>query len=77
MSFATASSLLELDPVALIGGAVGMAKIKRAKNEKAPESRDWLLAERGHTVAGRTEAGKAPKVVASHAPATTKKPVTP
>lgn len=61
---AIASATVVLLPFALIGGAVGMAKIKRANKEKAIKKvMTGCLAERGYTVAGWTKAGKAPKVV--------------
>ena len=61
---AIASATVVLLPFALVGGAVGMAKIKRAKKEKAIQKvMGGCLAERGYTVAGWTKAGKAPKVV--------------
>ena len=75
---AIASATVVLLPVALIGGAIGMAKIKRAKKEKAIQKvMTGCLAERGYTVAGWTKAGKAPKVVAGQAPAAPEQPATP
>ena len=61
---ALASATVVLIPVALIGGAFGMSRIKRGKKEKAiQEVMTGCLAERGYTVAGWTKAGKKPTVV--------------
>ncbi len=61
---ALASATVVLIPVALIGGAFGMSRIKRGKKEKAiQEAMTGCLAERGYTVAGWTKAGKKPAVV--------------
>ena len=69
---AIASATVVLLPFALVGGAVGMAKIKRAKKEQAIQRvMTGCLAERGYTVAGWTKAGKAPKVIAAGSPAET------
>ena len=65
---AIASATVVLLPVALIGGAFGMAKIKRGKKERAIKTAmSGCLEERGYTVAGWTKAGKTPKVVAAGA----------
>ena len=57
---AVMSATLVLMPVAVIGGAVGMAKIKRNKKEKAIQRvMAGCLAERGYAVASWR---KAPKV---------------
>ena len=50
---AVASATLVLMPVAVIGGAVGMAKIKRHKKEKAiQQAMSGCLRDRGYEVAG-------------------------
>lgn len=60
---AIASATVVLLPVALIGGAFGMSRIKRSKKEQAIKTAmTGCLAERGHTVAGWTKAGKKPTV---------------
>ena len=60
---AIASATVVLLPFALIGGAVGTAKIKRHAKEKAIQKvMTGCLAERGYTVAGWTKAPKAEKV---------------
>jgi hypothetical protein len=75
---AIASATVVLLPVALIGGAFGMSRIKRGKKEKAIKAAmSGCLAERGYTVAGWTKVGKEPKLVADKAPATEKDPATP
>ncbi len=70
---AIASATVVLLPVALIGGAFGMSRIKRGKKERAIKTAmSGCLAERGFTVAGWTKAGKQPKVVGGQAPAAAK-----
>lgn len=50
---ALASATVVLLPFAVIGGAIGMAKIKRNRKEHAVQrAMNGCLAERGHTVAG-------------------------
>ena len=62
---AIASATVVLLPFALVGGAVGMAKIKRAKKEQAIKRvMTGCLAERGFTVAGWTKTGKKAVVAA-------------
>ena len=61
---AVASATIVLIPVALIGGAFGMSRVKRSNKEKAIQQvMTGCLAERGYTVAGWTKAGKKPKAV--------------
>ena len=56
---AIASATVVLLPVALIGGAFGMSRIKRAKKEKViRQAMTGCLAERGYEVAGWTKTGK-------------------
>ena len=70
---ALASATVVLIPVALIGGAFGMSRIKRGQKEKAIKTAmSGCLAERGYAVAGWTKAGKKPVETASQAPATAK-----
>ncbi len=67
---AIASATVVLLPVALIGGAWGMSKIKRNKKEKAIKAAmSGCLEERGFTVAGWTKTGKKAAVVPSRAAA--------
>ena len=67
---ALASATVVLIPVALIGGAFGMSRIKRGQKEKAIKAAmSGCLEERGFVVAGWTKAGKKPAEVASQAPA--------
>jgi hypothetical protein len=74
---AIASATVVLLPVALIGGAFGMSRIKRGKKERAIQAAmTGCLAERGYTVAGWTKAPKAEKAVAAKA-APTDQPGTP
>ena len=62
---ALASATVVLIPVALIGGAFGMSRIKRGKKEHAIKTAmSGCLAERGYVVAGWTKAGKKPAAVA-------------
>jgi hypothetical protein len=64
---AAASATIVLLPFAIVGGAWGMAKMKRAKKEAAiKEVIGGCLQERGYSVAGWERAPKAP---ASPAPA--------
>ena len=63
---AVASATLVLMPVAIIGGAVGMAKIKRHKKEVAIQRvMDGCLHERGFEVAGWQKAPRTQPVKAS------------
>ena len=74
---AIASATVVLLPFALVGGAVGMAKIKRANKERAiKQVMAGCLAERGFTVAGWTKTGKK-AVVAGKGAAVTGKAGTP
>ena len=58
---AVASATVILLPFAIVGGAVGMAKMKRAKKEKAIKTAmGGCLKERGYTVDGWTKTRKAP-----------------
>ena len=62
---ALASATVVLIPVALIGGAFGMSRIKRGKKENAIKTAmSGCLEERGYVVAGWTKAGKKPAAVA-------------
>ena len=66
---AVASATIVLIPFALIGGAWGMAKIKRNAKEKAVKNAmTGCLAERGYTVAGWTKAPKAQRVAEAKLP---------
>jgi hypothetical protein len=57
---AVASATLVLMPVAIVGGAIGMAKIKRHKKEAAIQRvMDGCLHDRGYDVASWTKAPKA------------------
>ena len=70
---ALASATVVLIPVALIGGAFGMSRIKRGQKEKAIKAAmSGCLEERGFAVAGWTKASKKPAEVASQAPAATR-----
>lgn len=63
---AVASATLVLMPVAIIGGAVGMAKIKRHKKEVAVQrAMAGCLRERGYEVQSWQKAAKRPKAVAA------------
>jgi hypothetical protein len=56
---AVMSATLVLMPVAIVGGAIGMAKIKRKRKEKAIQaSMAGCLHERGYEVAGWQRAPK-------------------
>lgn len=67
---AIASATVVLLPVALIGGAFGMSRIKRGKKERAIRTAmTGCLQERGFAVAGWTKAGKKPKVAVGEAAA--------
>jgi hypothetical protein len=62
------SATLVLMPVAVIGGAVGMAKIKRHKKEIALQrAMSGCLRERGYEVASWQKPGRAKRVAAVHA----------
>ena len=64
---AVASATLVLMPVAIIGGAVGMAKIKRHKKEVAVQrAMGGCLRERGYEVQSWQKAPKRPKMVAAN-----------
>ena len=66
---AVASATLVLMPVAVIGGAVGMAKIKRHKKEMAIQrTMAGCLRERGYEVASWQKAPKSKPVKAIEAP---------
>ena len=63
---AVASATLVLMPVAIIGGAVGMAKIKRHKKEVAVQrAMAGCLRERGYEVQSWQKAPRHPKAVAA------------
>ena len=56
---AVASATIVLLPFAIVGGAIGMAKMKRAKKEKAIKTAmTGCLAERGYVVTGWDKTGK-------------------
>jgi hypothetical protein len=58
-----ASATVVLLPFAVLGGAFGMSRVKRAKKEKAIKHvLSGCMAERGYEIAGWTKAGKKPKV---------------
>ncbi len=60
---AAASATIVLLPFAIVGGAWGMAKMKRTRKEKAIQAAmTGCLKERGHDVAGWQRAGKNAKV---------------
>ena len=62
---AAASATIVLLPFAIVGGAWGMSKMKRAKKERAIQTAlAGCLQERGYAVAGWTKALKKPVVVA-------------
>ncbi len=62
---AAASATVVLLPFAIVGGAWGMAKMKRAKKERAIKAAmTGCLEERGYTVAGWSKAAKKPVIVA-------------
>jgi hypothetical protein len=61
---AAASATVILLPFAILGGAWGMSKVKRAKKERAIKTAmEGCLAERGYQVAGWSKAVKKPLVV--------------
>jgi hypothetical protein len=61
---AAASATIVLLPFALVGGAWGMAKMKRAKKERAIKTAmTGCLQERGYQVAGWSKAVKGPLIV--------------
>ena len=63
---AAASATIVLLPVAIIGGAWGMARAKRSRNEKAiQKAMEGCLRERGYEVAGWEKAPKAKPVPAT------------
>ena len=60
---AAASATIVLLPFAILGGAWGMSKMKRAKKERAIKTRmEGCLQERGYHVAGWSKALKKPAV---------------
>jgi len=62
---AAASATIVLLPFAIVGGAWGMAKMKRAKKERAIKAAmTGCLQERGYQVAGWSNAAKKPVIVA-------------
>jgi hypothetical protein len=72
---AVASATIILAPIALIGGAWGMSRIKRAKKEQAIKTAmAGCLQERGFVVGGWTKAGKKPKAISGQATAATEEP---
>lgn len=61
---AAASATIVLLPFAVLGGAWGMSRMKRAKKEAAVKTAmEGCLSERGYRVAGWSKAVKAPNVV--------------
>jgi len=62
---AAATATVILLPFAIVGGAWGMAKMKRAKKERAIKTAmTGCLQERGYQVAGWSKAAKKPVIVA-------------
>ena len=62
---AAASATIVLLPFAIVGGAWGMSKMKRAKKERAMKAAlEGCLSERGYQVAGWSKATKKAVVVA-------------
>ena len=62
---AAATATVVLLPFAIVGGAWGMAKMKRAKKERAIKTAmTGCLQERGYQVAGWSKAAKKPVIVA-------------
>jgi hypothetical protein len=67
---AAASATIVLLPFAIVGGAWGMAKMKRARKERAIKTAlTGCLEQRGYRVGGWSRAAKKPVVVAASAPA--------
>jgi len=68
---AVAAATIVLLPFAMVGGAWGMSKMKRAQKEKAIKTAlGGCLAERGHDVAGWEKTGrKVPKTATKAVPA--------
>lgn len=67
---AAASATVVLLPFAILGGAWGMSRMKRAKKEQAIKTPlEGCLAERGYHVAGWSRAIKEPRVVQPGTPA--------
>jgi hypothetical protein len=61
---AIASATVVLLPFAMLGGAWGMSRVKRAKKERAIKTAlEGCLAERGYEVAGWSKAMKKPVIV--------------
>ncbi len=61
---AAASATIVLLPVAIVGGAWGMSRMKRAKKERAIQTRmEGCLKDRGYEVAGWSKVHKKPAVV--------------
>ncbi|HEX6218761.1 MAG TPA: hypothetical protein VFZ35_05765, partial [Sphingomicrobium sp.] len=66
---AAAGATIVLLPFAILGGAWGMSRAKRAKKEKAIKiALEGCLAERGYQVVGWSKAGKTPVVQQSPKP---------
>ena len=62
---AAASATIVLLPFAIVGGAWGMAKMKRTKKERAIRAAmTGCLHDRGYQVAGWSKAMKKPQIVA-------------
>ncbi len=62
---AVASATIVLLPFAVLGGAWGMSRMKRAKKERAIKTAlEGCLSERGYEVAGWTKASKRPVMAA-------------
>jgi hypothetical protein len=67
---AVAAATIVLLPFAVLGGAWGMSRAKRAKKEAAIKAAmEGCLAERGYQVAGWSRAANKPVVVAQPSPA--------
>ena len=61
---AAAAATVVLLPFAILGGAWGMSRVKRAKKERAIKAvMEGCLAERGFVVTGWTKSGKKPVVL--------------
>lgn len=61
---AAASATIVLLPFAIVGGAWGMSKMKRAKKERVIKAKmEGCLSERGYQVASWSKAAKSPVVV--------------
>ena len=67
---AVAAATVVLLPFAVLGGAWGLSRAKRAKKERAIKTAmEGCLAERGYQVAGWSKAAKKPVIVAEPKPA--------